>query len=170
MSNSLFSFCIYFLILFGLTQCSSGQKLVGQPPFTIAEVYFEQWIAGVQGGGSGIDLYMPISKIPEDIQLEKAYFRNNTAPIDKIEDGVFIARFKTHLNRERDLTLHADPIQEQTNTPPTQERFPFELSSEEVGIQFLDKGKPYYTIIKNVIEKESIPRPGIPPQGKIDKG
>lgn len=168
MSKTLFSFCIYFLIPFSLTQCSSGQKLVDQPPFTTAEVYFKQWIAGVQGGGSGIDLYLPISNIAQEIQLEKAFFRGGVAPIDTIEEKVYIARFKTDLNNERDLTLHANPVQEQTNTPVTKERFPFELSANEVGIQYLKEGKSYYTIVKDVIEKESIPRPGVKPQTKIN--
>lgn len=170
MWKSISSYITYLFLPLAISQCSSGQQMVQKAPFVTGEVYFEQWIAGVQGGGSGIDFYLPIINMPTTIQLEKVYFRGKVAAVTLLEDKRYIARFATALNRQRDLTLHADPIEEQVNTPPKHDPFPVELQESEAGIFYLQDGKPFYTIIKNVIEKESIPRPSVLPGGDIDKG
>jgi hypothetical protein len=51
-------FAITLVILF--SQCSSAQKLQETTPFLVDQIYSQKWIAGVQGGGSGINLFLKL--------------------------------------------------------------------------------------------------------------
>ena len=54
----------YMLLLLTLTSttCSKYKQLQKEPPVKIGQVYFQKWISGVQGGGSGIDLFIPVEE------------------------------------------------------------------------------------------------------------
>lgn len=170
MLKSLFALFVLLLIPMTMTQCGTTKSDLQEPPFKTTEVYFKQWIAGVQGGGSGIDLYVPIAEISNEIELQKAFFKGKVAPLNLSQDKVYLAHFLTDLNNERDLTMHGDAIEEAGNTPPVTEPFPFPLNSNEAGISYKENGVLKYTKLANIIEKESIPRPSAPPRGDIDKG
>lgn len=170
MLKSLFALIGFLILPLTMTQCGTTKSDLQEPPFQTAEVYYKQWIAGVQGGGSGIDLYVPITDMSDGIQLEKAFFKGKVAPLNATEGKVFVAHFFTDLNNERDLTLHADAIEEAVNTPSVSESFPFPLKTDEAGISYKENGVLKYTKLTNIIQKESIPRPTAPPRGDIDKG
>ena len=170
MLKSLFAFIGCVLIPLTMTQCGTTKTALQETPFQTAEVYFEQWIAGVQGGGSGIDVYIPITEMSDAIQLQEAFFRGKVAPLTLQTENLYIARFKTDLNNERDITMHADAIEEAVNTPEVSTSFPFPLTDGEVGISYVMNGVLKYTKLANIIQKESIPRPSAPPRGGVDKG
>lgn len=151
-----------------MTQCGAAKPNLQETPFQTGEVYFEQWIAGVQGGGSGIDVYIPIVKISDGIQLEKAFFRGKVAPLTASKEKIFIARFQTDLNKERDITMHSDTVEESVNTPAVSESFPFPLKDDEVGVIYKEKGITGYTKLTKIIQKESIPRPSAPPRDGLN--
>jgi hypothetical protein len=170
MLKSLFAIIGCLLIPITMTQCGTTKSDLQELPFQTSEVYFKQWIAGVQGGGSGIDLYILITDMSDGIQLQKAFFKGKVAPLNLTDGNVFVAHFLTDLNNERDLTLHGDAIEESVNTPAAPEPFPFPLNADEAGISYKENGILKYTKLANIIEKESIPRPSAPPRGDIDKG
>jgi hypothetical protein len=170
MLKSLFAIIACVLIPFTMTQCGTTKIALQETPFQTGEVYFEQWIAGVQGGGSGINVYVPITEISDAIQLQEAVFRGKVAPLTRSIDGLYIARFKTDLNNERDITMHADAIEEVVNTPEVSTSFPFPLTKDELGIVYTMRGVLKYTKLTKIIQKESIPMPSTPPRGGVDKG
>lgn len=170
MLKSLFAFIGCVLIPLTMTQCGSTKTALQAIPFQTGEVYFEQWIAGVQGGGSGIDVYVPITEMTDAIELQKAFFREKVAPLTVSTENLYIARFKTDRNNERDITMHADAIEEAVNTLEVPASFPFPLVEDELGISYIMNGVLTYSKLTNIIQKESIPRPSAPPRGGVNKG
>ena len=172
MLKSLFAFIGCVLIPLMMTQCGSTKTNLQEPPFQTAEAYYEQWIAGVQGGGSGIDVYVPITEMASTIQLKEAFFRGKVVPLNRSTQNLFIAHFQTELNNERDMTMHSDTIEEAVNTPSisSSSSFPFPLTDDELGISYLSNGVLAYTKLTKLTQKESIPRPSAPPRGGVDKG
>ena len=170
MLKSVFALIGFLIMPLTMTQCKTTKSDLQEPPFKTTEVYFKQWIAGVQGGGSGIDLYVPITDMSDAIQLQKAFFKAKVAPLNLTEGNVFVAHFQTDLNNERDMTLHGDALEEVVNTPTVAEIFPFPLNANEAGISYKENGILKYTKLTNIIQKESIPRPSAPPRGDINKG
>ncbi|NND62106.1 MAG: hypothetical protein HKN48_02810, partial [Flavobacteriaceae bacterium] len=52
-------------ICFSITNCAGGKdgkdsafSLEQEAPFTIQKAYFQKWVAGVQAGGSGTNVYL----------------------------------------------------------------------------------------------------------------
>ena len=107
------------IIVIGWTSCTSSKRstdtLLVDAPILFDKPYFQAWIAGIQGGGSGINLYLPTTAM--HIELDSAYFRGMTAKLKTYESG-YIARFKTDLNQHHDLIISAEEYAEYANQLP----------------------------------------------------
>ena len=72
------------IILFGLSGCAGGKetsyKFEQKPPFTLGEVFYQDWVAGVQGGGSGTHVHITIDSYTDDVVIMDIYFRNSKQP------------------------------------------------------------------------------------------
>jgi hypothetical protein len=53
---------------------TSDIKFIKTPPFSISKIYSQKWVAGVQGGGAGVNLYVSIKNISEGIEIKEYYF------------------------------------------------------------------------------------------------
>lgn len=72
----------------------------------IADVYFQSWVSGVRGGGSGIDFYIVLTKpLPEGVELSQVYFRDKKSPITMIDKTHYIARFINRGNKDDEVIL-----------------------------------------------------------------
>jgi hypothetical protein len=153
-------------VMTGFSNCAGSKKLQQEAPFTMGTVYYEKWVAGVKGGGSGINLGMTLTKLPEDIVLDSVYFRGMKAPLVKetTEKGIlYLAHFKTELNKKKDIISHEDPKMEVGNEPPSiQEKIPFELKENEAVISYLHKGKKRYYKIEGIKAKPQVAYPSAP--------
>ncbi len=140
-------FCAIFLISF--SQCRNSKQmpylLQNDIPFTIKKATYKTWVAGIKGGGSGVDVFFTIDSFNTGvISLDSLYFRNKKKKIEK-NDTLYIARFITETNQQKDIILHQNPQQEYGNTPPKiLEKFPFELNDDECVIRFTEKGRIKY--------------------------
>ena len=67
----------FILILFLLSlSCSKQFNLEKISPFVFEESYYQSWIAGVRGGGSGINIYLTLEvSVNKNIQIEGIYFK-----------------------------------------------------------------------------------------------
>src|SRR5690606_41772555 len=77
--SSIFSIAL-LTIMTSFSQCSSSQKLQEKAPVTFGEVYFQRWNAGIQGGGSGINLFIPV--MDTNVVLDSVYFRGKSAKLE----------------------------------------------------------------------------------------
>jgi len=168
-SKSVTMILLSFAASIGFLSCGSAQSsntptTMETPTFAQTTGDYTTWVAGVQGGGAGINVNMYIVELPENVKLEKAYFQGFVAVIKKAPKG-YEARFISDINRQRDLTMSSDPVEEAVNIPDVnKEAFPFKLQKNEVGIQYTEAGKMKFTTIKDLKEIESTPYPSTPPR------
>ena len=159
---------IFFIsVLFSNCACSkkdnSIYSLTQNPPFTILEIYSQEWVAGIQGGGTGINLYFEIDTVEPETMINTIYFRNKTVKAENKSKNIFVGYIKNKENR--DVIMDSNSLNEAKNIPP--QKFPFKLKQSEAVISYIYKGKDYYYKVSNIIEKEIIAYPQSNP--KIDK-
>ncbi len=150
--------------MISFSQCSSAQKFQESTPFKIGDVYFQKWVAGVEGGGSGVNLFIPTEE--SSIKLDSVYFRGKATKLEsKTEDGLlYIGRFKSKFNKKQDIILSDEPYAEYGNTvPEIPKKIPFELMPTECVISYRVNDSMQYFKIENIIEKQMISYPSVPP-------
>ena len=136
------------------SQCASTKKLQDSVPESMDKVYYQSWVAGVKGGGSGINI---IVETKGNIDLEQVYFRGQIADFEtKPNSKLHIGRFVTEGNRETSMT----------QTTENQD-FPFDLSKNDCVISYSENGKVKYFKIENLEEKpmETLPMSAPPNKG-----
>jgi hypothetical protein len=168
--NLLYKYRLFFIAFFVFSQCKSSKdsvKISNEMSIVTKDysvVYFENWIAGIQGGGSGTNLFVSKS-ILNNKKLISAYFRGKVTDFEvlKPSSNFYIARFKGVANLKRDLNMDNDIIKEYGNkSPMTSLHFPFELLNDEAVISYLENDIIMYMKLTNISQKESIPYPSAP--------
>ncbi len=148
------------------SSCSSAQKLVTNPPMTLGDVYFQKWIAGIKDGGSGMDLYIPITgDLPNNIQLDSVYFSGKVIKLQKLESSneLYVGRFKSNLNPKPDVVMSSEMNEEYGNKVlKLENKIPFELKNSECVVSYREDEKTKYFKIEGIIEKPSQNYPGRP--------
>ena len=143
---------ILFLIL--VTSCSSQDKIIKES--TILASY-QTWIAGVRGGGSGINFSLELkSELPSNIQLKKLIFRGYEVPFEKQDALHFMAIIKTEGNQQK-----FDGDDSQIYTSP---KNAITLAENEAILIFSKNGKEYQQKITKVIEKPALEYPSAKPK------
>jgi hypothetical protein len=151
------------MIMTSFSQCSSSQKLQEKAPATFGEVYFQRWNAGIQDGGSGINLFIPVTDT--NVVLDSVYFRGKSAKLETkpTDTSLYVGRFKTEFNQPKDIVMSSNPLDEYNNPLPIQkERMPFTLKDSECVLSYKDGQTTKYFKIENIIEKEAINYPSAP--------
>ncbi len=151
-------------ITFGFLQCSSSKtngqqgmvELEKKPSFVLGDVFFQKWIAGVQGGGSGYHLYVPVKENKKHVVFDSAFFRGLKAKLDQGKMG-YIASFKTNLNSKPDISMSSNPLDEYGNI------FPQELKLNECVLSYIEKNQVKYYKVIPLIEKQTEYYPITPP-------
>jgi len=147
-------------IMVSFSQCSSAQKLQKNAPTALGNVYCQSWIAGVQGGGAGINIFIPIEDT--SIVLDSVYFRGKAAKLATKPQNtkLFIGRFMSDFNKPDDMSPE---FGNKKDTPKVEEKIPFELKDNQCVVSYKDGDITKYFKVENVVEKASIPRPSAPP-------
>jgi hypothetical protein len=143
---------ILFLIL--VTSCSSQDRVIKES--TISASY-QTWVAGVRGGGSGINFYLElISELPSNVELKRVIFRGFEVPFEKQDNIHFQAMIKTAANQQNeqlnDLQIYTSP------------KNALILAEDEAVLVFLKNGKEYQQKISNVKEKPGLEYPSARPK------
>lgn len=154
---------ITLLICFMFFNCASQQeqysfyKTLESNPKELEMIYYQSWVAGVQGGGSGLNIYIKDVLIEHPIQI---YFRNTFAKLEH-KNGYYIARFKSDINQYNYVIMSDNPKQEYTNKLPEKITFPFDLKDNEAVILVLKDGKNAYIKIENIPQKPVVAYPSV---------
>lgn len=166
MKNRLKPFIVLFSVCFvllsfsncGGTQNTSNDKpLVKNPPFKITEAYYQNWIAGVEEGGTGTNVYIVLKGLNPEVLIKDIYFRNH-----KLEAKNTAASPTTYVGylrntAQRDVVMDSNPLNEAQNT--FSNSFPFSLQKNEAVISYEEKGAVKYYKISNLSERDVIPYP-----------
>ena len=143
---------ILFLII--VTSCSSQDKVIKESAIAAS---YQTWVAGVRGGGSGINFYIDLkSELPANIELKKLIFRGYEVPFEKQDNLHFQAMIKTPGNQEK---IEGDDTQIYTSPKNA-----LTLADNEAILIFLKNGKEYQQKITNVTEKPALEYPSARPK------
>ena len=155
------------VLMVSFSKCSTAQKLQKKSPIEIGETYAQQWIAGIQGGGSGINVYIPVEDT--SVILDSIYFRGQK---EKLEfkgnnQNMYVGRFLTEVNHNKDIILSSNMKEESKNKlPELKEKMPFEFNDNECIVTYLKSGKTMYYKISNIKTKQSLHYPSTSPNGQ----
>ena len=135
-------------------------KLEKEAPTTFGDVYFQSWVAGVKGGGSGTNIF--IETLKDDIVLDSVFFRGKISKLETKPNNkqLFIGRFLSTSNTE-DVNLEnakSDIINDKD--------FPFELENTECVVSYTLDGKIRYYKLSNIIERQTDALPMSAPPNK----
>ncbi len=157
-------------LTFSFSQCASAKKTmeitktIELSKKSSSEVYYQSWVAGVRGGGSGTDLYISKSSVGNK-ELITAYFMKKIVAFDTLTKGskMFIARFKGEANKIFDIEMNADAVNEYGNKVLAEKTdFPFNLKPNEAVVSYLENKKIKYLKLTNISKKESLAYPSAP--------
>ena len=148
--KKIISILITLIVMINFSSCAGTYKLEKSVRLTIGEVYYQNWVAGVQGGGAGFNIFIPVSDNPKNIMFDSVYFKGKKAKLEFSNNTIFIGRFKTTKNRIREINMINDSDDEFS------EKTPFNLNDNECVVSYLDNDKIKYFKIENIIKKESI--------------
>lgn len=163
----MYKLCILLLSFFSFS-CNCEKKLVEQTDkemfsqdFTISEIYFQHWVAGVRGGGSGINIHVTFKeKLPANVQLKKMQLLHYTTfGIDVMENSQYIGRIKTERNQ---LNLEENQVNEYGNEVPIKQEN--SLKEGQVLLTFEKDGKEFTRLIENVKQVEMLAYPSTKPR------
>lgn len=130
-------------------------------PFTIDAVYYQTWVGGIEGAGSGYNLFLKTTEpLPENVVLTAVYFNNKQAVWEqnKQESLLFVAHLKNDLRPRESFILHKDVTQEYGNEMPKKQP-QYELAANEAMIFYTVDGQEKVTKISGISEKPQNPDP-----------
>jgi hypothetical protein len=128
--------------ILSLFHCSSIPKIQKNAPTEFEDVYFQKWNAGIQEGGSGVNIF--IKAKDESVALDSVYFRANVAKL---------------IVQPNDSKIYVGRITSKTSSSV----IPFSLEPNECVISYLVNDEVLYYKISGVKEKETINYPSSPP-------
>lgn len=137
-----------FLILSIITfiSCQSQKEVTAKIANSIQDVYFEGWVAGVRGGGAGINFHVIFkSPLSKDMQLQKVVFKGKEADFSKRGDAHYIANIITKIGGR--------------SNPEKEEAVAVLPESNQAELYFVVNGKSVVHILENVNEKETLAYP-----------
>lgn len=147
-------YILYLFFATTLISCSSTETIVQENNLSAS---YETWVAGVRGGGSGINFYVDLkTELSEEIELKKVIFRGYEVPFEKQDALHFIARIKTEGNQQK-----FDGDDSQIYTSP---KNALTLAENEAILIFLKNGKEIRQTIKEVKEKPMLLYPSTKPK------
>ncbi|MDU8884617.1 hypothetical protein RXV94_00495 [Yeosuana sp. MJ-SS3] len=151
-------------ILLSFSHCSSAQNLQDNAPVELGEVYYQKWVAGIQGGGSGINLFVNLVENNQNVIFDSVYFRGKSVKLGtNSSNNSFVGRFSTVLNRKPDVILSDKPQGEFGNQVPIiPKSIPFNLKDNECVISYKENNRIKYFKIKKIKEKPTLSYPSTP--------
>ncbi len=128
---------IFLLLIIG---CSHQIKLEKNSSLVFEETYYHSWIAGVRGGGSGLNIYLTLKNSPnKNIQLEGIYFKQQYCTLEFQGDYKYLCHILTNENRENNLVKKTVKIENNTTN-----KIPFDIAGEDAVIVYFENQKKKY--------------------------
>jgi hypothetical protein len=149
-------------LLVSFSNCGSAKQnkaisFEENPPFTISEIFAQDWVAGVKEGGSGTDVHVTFDNLNENLKIENIYFSDKILLVRQPGNNAkaFVGSYKTVPGR--DINMDSNPQKEAKNTPTPVS--PFELGNNEAVIKYSMDGAAKYFKVSDIKIKPSIAYP-----------
>lgn len=114
-------------------------KFETQTPFNVEPVHFQEWYAGIDVGGTGLNVFIPITGINKDVTIDRVYFRNLEGKLEK-KNGKYVAVLE---NASKLYTF------KKSERP---DDYPFTLLDYECVISYIEDGTTKYHKITKLNE------------------
>ena len=163
----MYKLCILLFSFFSFS-CNCEKKIIEQTnkeflsqDFPISEIYYQSWVAGIRGGGSGINVHLTFKeKLPSNVLLKSMQLLHYTTfEIDVKEKSQYIGRIKTERNQ---FNLDENPVDEYGNEVPVKKDN--SLKEGQVLLTFEKDGKEFTRLIENVKQVEMLAYPSAKPR------
>ena len=141
------------LFLIALFSCASSKSNDKKLHLTeIKEAYYQKWVAGLEGGGSGINFYVILEKtLDNEITLISVQFHGQKALFEKTSETEYVAKMHSG---QKDLIIDENPEKEYGNQSAI-----INLKSNEAILTFHKNGETFTKKVENVKEKPIIAFP-----------
>ena len=154
--------CLFLILTFSLMSCSNKYKLEEKSILEFKESYYQQWVAGVKGGGAGFSIFLELK--PEikldrnELKVEGIYFKKRYASLDYFSP----AKFRGFIRTERSTVSNTskklgDDDLDEVPKRTQEEDIPFVLTDNEAVIVYKEKGVRKY--VKVLLEKKDLLNP-----------
>lgn len=148
------------LIFMSMSDCSNKQ-LTENPPFKTGEAYSQEWVAGVEAGGNGVNLVIQIQEIESGVKIDSVYFRGRrlelaTKPGD---DNTYVAYLVNP--GKADMTMSDEAGAEYGNPVPDLSD-KYKLEPDECVIQYQHNGKKAFAKITEIARRPALAYPSAP--------
>lgn len=161
---------IPFIAAISLVSCGSSKEknytfkehvFIENPSFKIIDSYYQHWVAGVQGGGSGTNVIIKLDNFAKGVTFKNLFFQGKLAPLKElnINSVGYQASFKGENNN--DIIMAGDIINEISNIPPV--KIPFDLNEKEAVVSYIENGELKFFKISALHEKQMIAYPSTNP-------
>ncbi len=152
-------FCLSFLMSCKTTKPTLFDSKI---PISIEAPYFQSWVAGVQGGGRGVDVFLPVKDL-NNITPDSIHFRGQRAKT-VYKNQMIVGHFSSPQNQPKDVILSNEPFAEANNQLlPKADHSAFELEPNACVLSYILENKRYYHKITDLAQRPSIPYPSSPP-------
>lgn len=137
-----------FAIIFGVVfsanfQCASPKIATAtfeeKAPFNVKPAYFQEWYAGIKVGGTGINIFLPITDVDKNIVIDEVYFRNLKGKLT-LKNGKYYALLK-----------NASPNYLFTKSKAPAD-YPFTIGDYECAISYKENGNTKYVKVMGLNE------------------
>jgi len=145
---------LFFLMLMS---CSNKFYLEKKPILSFNESYYSKWTSGIQGGGSGFNVYVIIDKnidvSKKDIEILGVYFKEKYCTLKYQKSNPYQCFIKNKENLETN-----SPDNKVVKNNDIDEKIPFSLKGNQAVVSYKVKRKQKYTKI-TLIKKETMDLP-----------
>ena len=157
------------IVFLTVLNCKTSKESVLQfqstAPLEITAPYYNSWIAGVQGGGSGTNVFLPL-KENGNIVIDSLHFRGEKTAVET-RDKLIVGRFRHSTNTQKDIIMSSNPQDEYNNKRDLiREPSPFTLAQNDCVVSYTVDGKRLYYKISNLKKGESVAYPSAPPKNR----
>lgn len=148
------------LVFMANSDCSNKQFST-DPPFEIDAPYMQKWMAGVEEGGSGVNLVIPMTNMEAGVKIDSVYFRGRQLELaTKPGNDMLYVAYWTDLKKP-DMTMSDEEGGEYGNPVPVI-KSKYKLKDNEAVIQYQYGGKTYYTKLADIAERPQLNYPSAP--------
>ncbi|TMM58905.1 hypothetical protein FEE95_05595 [Maribacter algarum] len=147
----------HFLILISsilIVACSSQKKLETSAPFTLGEVYGQNWIVENAAKDSGYEVVIPVMSLDEnEAVLQNLYHKGKMVDISiELRDFgmIALAEYSKEDLLKKDILVPEAPNSKKKKDNKKMELFPFELRDTEAVLSYLQKDKVKYIKLSGI--------------------
>jgi hypothetical protein len=141
------------LIILGFNYCGSKHQRQMEFKQEISRTYYKTQVDNQQQAVS-INFYIEFKEpLSKEVSLEKIYFRNKEAEIEKVSDIKYVAHF-LQTAMLRDFILDSDSKKEYGNRAPIIVKPKFELNNDEAVLEYQKNNKILFLKLTGINEKQ----------------